>query len=69
MDEFIRIYDESVKPIVEKIIVLQNLYVLTDSLNSKAMTNALCGSQAEAENAQTDGHYQVALGDFRDLLL
>ena len=41
MDEFIKIYDESVKPIVEKIPGLQNLYVLTDQGNSKAMIIAL----------------------------
>jgi hypothetical protein len=62
MDEFIKIYNESVKPIVEKIPGLQNLYVLTDSVNSKAMIIAHYGSQIEAENASADGHVQAAMG-------
>ena len=62
MDEFIKIYDESVKPIVEKIPGLQNLYILTDQGNSKAMIIALYGSQEEAENASNDGHVQAAQG-------
>ena len=69
MDEFIKIYDESVKPIVEKIPGLQNLYVLTDQGNSKAMIIALYGSQVEAENASTDGHVQAALGKLASTLM
>jgi len=60
MDEFIKIYDQSVKPIVEKIPGLQNLYVFTDEGNSKTMIIALYGSQVEAGNASTDGHVQAA---------
>ena len=69
MDEFIKIYDESVKPIVEKIPGLQNLYVLTDQGNSKAMIIALYVSQVEAENASTDGHVQAALGKLASTLI
>jgi quinol monooxygenase YgiN len=62
MDEFIKIYDESVKPIVEKIAGLKNLYVLTDEQNSKGLIIAVYRNQEDAQNANADGHYQAAVG-------
>jgi hypothetical protein len=61
MDEFVRIYNESVKPVVEKLTGLENLYVLADEINSKGMIIAIYGNQEDAENANSDGHVQEAI--------
>jgi len=69
MDEFLKIYDESVKPIVEKIAGLENLYVLTDEPNSKGLIIAIYGNKEDAENANADGHVQTALGKLASTLV
>ena len=51
MDEFLKIYNESVKPIVEKIAGLENLYVLTDKSNKRGLIIAYYGNKEDAENA------------------
>ncbi len=69
MDDFIKIYDESVRPIVEKIAGLNNLYVLTDEQNNKGLIVAIYGNQEDAENANADGHYQAAVGKLASTLV
>ena len=69
MDEFIKIYDESVKPIVEKIAGIENLYVLTDEPNSKGLIIAVYGHKEDAENANADGHVQAAVGKLASTLV
>ena len=69
MDEFIKIYDESVKPVVEKIPGLQNLYVLTDEQNNRGLIMAVYKNQEDAHNADADGHYQAAVGKLASTLV
>jgi quinol monooxygenase YgiN len=69
MDEFIKIYDESVKPVVEKIPGLQNLYVLTDAQSNKGLIIAVYKNQEDAQNANQDGHYQAAIGKLASTLV
>ena len=69
IDEFIKIYYESVKPIVEKIAGLENLYVLTDESNSKGLIIAVYGNKEDAENANADGHVQAAVGKLASTLV
>jgi len=69
LDESIIIYDESVKPIVEKIAGLENLYVLTDEQNNKGLIIAIYGNQEDAENANSDDHYQAAIGKLASTLV
>ena len=69
INDFINIYQDSVKPVVEAIPGLKNLYVLTDHDSSKAMIIAFYGSKEEAENAQQDGHFQQALGRLASTLV
>ncbi len=59
INNFLIIYEESVKPVVEAIPGLKNLYVLTNE-NSKAMVIAIYASKEDAENADQDGHAQEA---------
>ena len=61
LNDFISIYRDAVKPVVEAIPGLKNLYVLTNNDSSKGMIIALYGSKEEAENAQQDGHFQEAV--------
>jgi hypothetical protein len=69
VNDFLNIYQNSVKPVVEAIPGLKNLYVLTDNDSSKAMVIAIYGSKEEAENAQQDGHFQEALGKLASTLV
>jgi hypothetical protein len=69
MNEFIKIYDESVKPIVEKLTGLENLYVLTDEPNSKGLIVAIYSNKEDAENANADGHVQAAIGKLASTLV
>jgi quinol monooxygenase YgiN len=69
MDEFIKTYDESVKPVVKSIPGLQNLYVLTDEQNYKGLIIAIYKNQEDAHNANKDGHYQAAVGKLASTLV
>lgn len=69
IDEFIRIYEDSVKPVVEKLAGLDNLYVLTDEQNSKGLIIAIYSNREDAENANNDGHVQAALGKLAGTLM
>jgi quinol monooxygenase YgiN len=69
MDEFLKIYDESVKPMIEKMAGLENLYVLTDEPNNKGLIIAVYGNKEDAENANTDGHVQAAVGKLASTLV
>jgi len=69
VDDFITTYRNSVKPVVEAIPGLKNLYVLTDQDTSKGMIVAIYGTKEEAENAQQDGHFQEALGKLASTLV
>lgn len=69
LNEFIRIYEKSVKPVVEKLAGLDNLYVLTDEQNSKGLIIAIYSNKEDAENANSDGHVQAAIGKLAGTLV
>jgi hypothetical protein len=69
ISEFIKIYKESVKPIVEKLKGLENLYVLTDKPNSKVLIVAIYSNTEDAENASNDGHVAAAIGKLASTLV
>ena len=69
VNDFINIYKDAVKPVVEAIPGLKDLYVLTNNDSSKAMVIAIYGSKEEAENAQQDGHFQEAIGKLASTLV
>ena len=62
MDEFLSIYRESVKPLIEGFPGVKNLYVLTNAEKDKGMTIALYETEADAERTQTSGDFQKAMG-------
>lgn len=69
IDSFISLYETTVKPVVMKISGLVNLYVLTDDEKSEGLIVAIYETQADADNAQNDGHVQQAIAKLASTLV
>jgi heme-degrading monooxygenase HmoA len=62
LDEYLSIYRESVKPVIEGFPGIKNLYVLTDAEKGKGMVIVIYETVADAERTQTSGDYQKVIG-------
>jgi heme-degrading monooxygenase HmoA len=62
MDEFLKIYQESVKPTVMGFPGIKNLYVLTNAETETGMAVAIYETEADAERSQNSGDYQKVIG-------
>lgn len=69
INNFISLYETTVKPVVMKIPGLVNLYVLTDNKNSQGLIVAVYETKEDADNAEMDGHVQQAIGELASTLI
>jgi hypothetical protein len=58
VEEYLTIYRESVKPVMEKIPGLKHVYGLADPETGEGMTIGLYETKADAERTQASGDYQ-----------
>ena len=61
-EEYLSIYRESVKPVIDGFSGINNLYVLTDAEKGKGMVIVIYETEADAERTQTSGDYQKVIG-------
>ena len=61
LDEFVRTWRDSVKPLVESFPGFKNIYVLTNPESNKGITIAFYETKSDAERTQSSGDYQKAV--------